>query len=162
MARKKTAPAKKRTLPKAAEATKFKKGQRPGPGRAKGTPNKMGRQIKEAIITALEMSGRDGKGKDGAAGYFVWLSRNEPAVFGNLVGKVIPMQVDVKDKTERYTPQEAVERLRERGLPVPPSLTSLAGSVGRAVVIRAEEDYEAELNGEEPEESDDDEQDEAA
>ena len=123
----------------------FKKGQ-PGLGRPKGVKNKLGVLIKEAIVTALEKSGRDGKGKDGAVGYFVWLSRNEPAVFGGLVGKVLPMQLEVKDKTDnKYTPAEAIERLRERGLPVPPSLTSLAGQVGRAVMERQEEDYEDEL-----------------
>lgn len=139
----------------------FKPGER-RVGRAKGTKNKLGAMIKDAIVTALDKSGRDGKGKDGAVGYFVWLSRNEPAVFGGLVGKVIPMQIDVKDKTEKkYTPEEAIERLRERGLPVPTSLTTLAGQVGRAMIERSEEDYEAELDGmdAEDEQQDDDEDD---
>jgi hypothetical protein len=136
----------------------FKKGERTV-GREKGTKNKLGVLIKQAITDALEASGRDGRGKDGAVGYFVWLSRAEPAVFGALVGKVLPMQIDVKDKSDhRYTPEEAIERLKERGLPVPPSLTSLAGAVGRAVIEREnDEDYETELSGEEPEAKDPDE-----
>lgn len=137
----------------------FKKGARQF-GRAKGTKNKFGVRLKEAILEAAERSGRDGKGKDGAVGYLVWLSRSEPAVFGRMLEKVMPLQIDVKDKTDRLSPQEAIDRLRERGLPVPPSLNSLAQSVGRAVVERQEEDYEAELDGEEPEEPD--EQEEAA
>jgi hypothetical protein len=139
----------------------FQKGER-RVGRQKGTKNRLGVRIKEALLEALELSGQDGRGKGGAAGYFVWLSRNEPAVFGSLIGKVIPMQLEVKDKTERYTPQEAVARLQERGLPVPPSLTSLASQVGGAVAVREEEDYEAELSGEldgEDEDADDGEED---
>jgi hypothetical protein len=144
---------------KALEKTKFVKGER-RVGRQKGTKNKLGVKIKEALLTALEMSGRDGKGKDGAVGYFVWLSRNEPVVFGGLIGKVLPMQVEVKDMSEkRYTPEEAIERLRERGLPVPPSLTSLAGQVGRAVAVRQEEDeYDEELGEADPDEDDSNEQ----
>lgn len=125
----------------------WKKGQ-PGLGRPKGVKNKLGVLIKEAITEAIARSGRDGKGKDGAVGYFVWLSRAEPAVFGGLIGKVMPLQINVKDKTERMSPSEAIEHLKERGLPVPDSLNSLAATVGRAHAEREEEDYEAELNGE--------------
>ena len=118
------------------------------PGKPKGAKNKFGVKLKEAILEAAERSGRDGKGKDGAVGYLVWLSRAEPAVFGRMLEKVMPLQIDVKDKTDnRYTPAEAIERLKERGLPVPQSLTTLAASVGRAVVERQDEDYEDELGG---------------
>jgi len=126
------------------------------PGKPKGAKNKFGVKLKEAILEAAERSGRDGKGKDGAVGYLVWLSRSEPAVFGRMLEKVMPLQIDVKDKTDRLTPAEAIERLRERGLPVPSSLTSLAESVGRAVAERQDEDYEEELNGDEPEEGEKD------
>lgn len=128
--------------------TKFKKGERTV-GRGKGTKNKFTYKLKEAILEAAELSGRNGKGKDGAVGYLVWLSRAEPAVFGRMLEKIMPMQLEVKDKTDRpMTAQEAVDRLKERGLPVPETLNSLARSVGAAVAERQEEDYEAELNGE--------------
>lgn len=118
-------------------------------GRAKGTPNKFTTKLKDAILAAAEASGRNGKGKDGAIGYLVWLSRTEPAVFGRLLEKVMPLQIDVKDKTDRtMTAPEAVKRLEERGIPVPPALRSLAENVGIAVTERQDEDYEAELNGE--------------
>jgi hypothetical protein len=129
----------------------FTKGQR-STGRAKGTPNKFTTILKDAILEAAERCGRDGKGKDGAVGYLMWLARREPAVYGRMLEKVMPMQIEVKDKTDRtYTPQEAIDRLRERGLPVPPSLTTLASQVGRAVQNLQDEDYEAELDGIEPE-----------
>jgi hypothetical protein len=125
----------------------FKKGQE-GLGRPKGAKNKFGVRLKEAILAAAEASGRDGKGKDGAVGYLVWLSRAEPAVFGRMLEKVMPLQVDVHDKTDRtLSAQEAVDRLTERGLPVPPALRSLAEGVARAVHERQEEDYDDELDG---------------
>lgn len=137
---------------------KFKKGERVV-GRQKGTKNKLGVKLKEAILEAAEQSGRDGKGKDGAVGYLVWLSRTEPAVFGRMLEKVMPLQIDVKDKTDhKMTPQEAIERLNERGIPVPPSLTTLAANVGRAVAERQDEDYDAELDGEADDEDGDEEE----
>jgi hypothetical protein len=125
---------------------RWKKGERPV-GRAKGTKNKLGVRLKEAILEAAEKSGRDGKGKDGAVGYLVWLSRAEPAVFGRMLEKVMPLQVDVKDTTHKLSAPEAVARLKERGIPVPPALESLAAGVALAVQERQDEDYEDELNG---------------
>jgi len=118
------------------------------PGRAKGIPNKFTMKLKDAIMEAAERSGKDGKGKDGAVGYLVWLSRNEPAVFGRMLEKAMPMQLEVKDKTDRtMNASEAVERLRERGLPVPEQLLSLAKAVGMAVAEAQERDDDAALDG---------------
>jgi hypothetical protein len=118
-------------------------------GRKPGAKNKFTTKLKDAILAAAEASGSNGKGKNGAIGYLTWLSRAEPAVFGRLLEKVMPLQIDVKDKTDRtMTAPEAVKRLEERGIPVPPALRSLAENVGQAVVHRQEEDYDAELNGE--------------
>lgn len=118
-------------------------------GRKKGIPNKFTLKLKDAIMQAAEMSGRNGKGKDGAVGYLVWLSRAEPAVFGRMLEKVMPLQIDVKDKTDhRMNAQEAVERLKERGLPIPPALLSLAEAVGRAVVHAQERDDDEALDAE--------------
>lgn len=121
--------------------------QKGNPGKKKGTKNKLGVKLKEAILEAAEKSGRDGKGKDGAVGYLVWLSRTEPAVFGRMLEKVMPLQVEVKDNTNKMTAPEAVQRLKERGLPIPPALESLARGVAMAVERRQGEDYEDELNG---------------
>jgi len=127
----------------------FKKGERVV-GRAKGQQNKISVRIKECLLEALELSGSNGKGKDGATGYFVWLSRAEPAVFGRMVEKIMPMQLEVKDKTnEKLTPDEAIERLKERGLPVPESLMNLSTKVGQAIMTRRaeNEDEEHESDG---------------
>lgn len=67
--------------------TKFKKGQKSGPGRPKGMPNKATKELKEMILGALDQSG----GVD----YLVERA-NDPrtaSAFLSLVGKVLPMTV---------------------------------------------------------------------
>lgn len=67
--------------------TKFKKGQKSGPGRPKGATNKINRELKEMILEALEQSG----GVD----YLVRKAndpRTAPAFIG-LIGKVLPMTI---------------------------------------------------------------------
>lgn len=67
--------------------TKFKKGQKSGPGRPKGTPNKATKELKEMILGALEQSG--------GVEYLVKRA-NDPrtaSAFLTLVGKVLPMTV---------------------------------------------------------------------
>lgn len=67
--------------------TKFKKGQKSGPGRPKGAPNKATKELKDMILSALDASG----GVD----YLVERA-NDPrtaSAFLSLVGKVLPMNV---------------------------------------------------------------------
>jgi hypothetical protein len=54
-------------------------------GRVKGTPNKLTRDLKEAIMNAFE--------KVGGEDYLVWLARAEPRAFATLVGKVLPLTI---------------------------------------------------------------------
>jgi hypothetical protein len=141
----------------------FKKGDKkpPGAGRARGTPNKRTAILRDAILQAAELVGQDGKGKNGLTGYLMMLAQREKAVYARLLEKVLPMQVRVRDETTTYTPAEAAERLRERGLPVPASLLSLPGPASVADRLRGgdgsvlhlvEEDYERELSGEDEDE----------
>lgn len=70
-----------------ATTTAFKKGQKAGPGRPKGTPNKATAEVKEMILGALA-----------AAGGVEYLTAraNDPrtaSAFLSLVGKVLPMQI---------------------------------------------------------------------
>jgi hypothetical protein len=61
-----------------------KPGERRG-GRQKGTPNQLGRDVKEMILGALQ-----------AGGGQAWLERQmeaNPTAFMTLVGKVLPLQV---------------------------------------------------------------------
>lgn len=68
-------------------ATQFKKGQKSGPGRPKGAQNKVTRELKEMILTAL----------DGAGGVeYLEARAKDPRTAGaflTLVGKVLPMTV---------------------------------------------------------------------
>ena len=70
-----------------AEETKFKKGQKSGPGRPKGSVNKTTAQLKDMILGALDQSG--------GVEYLVQRA-NDPktaSAFLTLVGKVLPMTV---------------------------------------------------------------------
>lgn len=106
---------------------KPQKGQRPeGAGRQPGTPNKVTRTVKDWLLAATEKSGLDGKGKDGAIGYLVWLSRQEPVAYAALLGRVIPMQIQASVSgnvehggTVTLTVEQLKERLKARGLPMP-------------------------------------------
>lgn len=69
------------------EETKFKKGQKGGPGRPKGAPNKVQQAVKEMITEALNRAG--------GVEYLVERA-NDPrtaSAFLTLVGKVLPMQI---------------------------------------------------------------------
>ncbi len=70
---------------------------RRGAGRPPGTPNKTTAALKEAILMAAETVGSDGKGKDALVGYCVFLAKEEPKSFAQLLGKVLPMQVTGED-----------------------------------------------------------------
>lgn len=58
-------------------------------GRQKGTPNKISRDVKDAILDAFE--------ELGGASYLVWLAKVEPTSFATLLGKVLPIQITGKD-----------------------------------------------------------------
>lgn len=65
----------------------FKKGQKGGPGRPKGTANKTTAELKDMILAALDQSG--------GVEYLVERA-NDPrtaSAFLSLIGKVLPMNV---------------------------------------------------------------------
>jgi len=113
-------------------------------GRKKGTPNKTTVLLKQAILDAATLVGQDGRGKDGLVGYLKMLAVKERAVYARLLERVLPLQLNVEDKSApQYTAAEAAAKLRERGLPVPTALLQMAE--GMRPVDAA--DYEDELNG---------------
>lgn len=67
--------------------TLFKKGKESGPGRPKGQPNKVTKQLKDMILKALDEAG----GVD----YLLSCAQNErtQGAFLSLVGKVLPMTI---------------------------------------------------------------------
>lgn len=58
----------------------------PGPGRPKGSKNKMNAQVREMVLAALSQAG----GVD----YLVRQARDNPTAFLSLIGKIIPREVD--------------------------------------------------------------------
>lgn len=58
-------------------------------GRAKGTPNKLTSDVKQAVIMAAEAAG----GAGGMVGYLTLQAQENPGPFLTLLGKVIPTQL---------------------------------------------------------------------
>jgi hypothetical protein len=115
-----------------ANRTSFRKGHvKPAnAGRRKGVPNKSSTLLKQAILDAATLVGQDGKGRGGLTGYLQMLAVKEKAVYARLLEKVLPMQMNIEDKSvPRYSASEAVQKLEERNLPVPPSLRQLAQGI---------------------------------
>lgn len=78
-------------------------GEKPGPGRPKGSPNKNTALLKEAIILAAEAEGQDGKGKAGLIGYCRMLAKDERKAFAQLMGRVLPLQIAGTDEDGEAT-----------------------------------------------------------
>ena len=78
-------------------------------GRQKGVPNKLTKQIKEAITTAAEEYGEDGNGKDGMVGYMKRLAGDQPVAFATLLGKVLPMQIEGTGKDGAFKTIHRIE-----------------------------------------------------
>ncbi|MET4180694.1 hypothetical protein ABIB94_002794 [Bradyrhizobium sp. JR7.2] len=114
-----------------ARTTSFKKGT-PKPknsGRTRGARNKTTLALREAALFAAEACGQDGRGTNGLVGFLTSLAQHQPAVFGRLLEKILPMQTSCEQTTTgRLTAAEAATRLRERGLPVPSSLVETGTS----------------------------------
>jgi hypothetical protein len=64
-----------------------------GKGRKKGVPNKNTKLLKDAILMAAEKAGNS-IGKDGMVSYLEFQAKENPGGFMNLMGKVLPMQVN--------------------------------------------------------------------
>jgi hypothetical protein len=64
------------------------KGMKTG-GRTKGTPNKISKTLKEAILDAAELAG----GQEGVTGYLRTQAMTNPTAFMSLLGKVLPTQI---------------------------------------------------------------------
>lgn len=124
-----------RPLKKDETTGKFVKGNKTG-GRLPGSPNKITRHLKEALILAAERHGSDKKGKDGLVGYLYHLARYEPRSFASLLGKLLPFQITGKDgvalEVVVKTREDVAKQMQERGLPVPASVFDQAIEVRAA------------------------------
>jgi hypothetical protein len=107
----------------------WKKGMEKKGGRQAGTKNKVTVLLKEAIIQAAELEGSDRKGRGGLVGFLRRLSRRNPQVYGRLLEKLLPYQLTGKDgspmQVVHSTREQLLERMKERGMPLPPSLMEM-------------------------------------
>jgi len=107
----------------------FIKGGKKIAGRQKGTPNKLTFMIKEAMLEAIVRTG-NGRGKQGAVEFFMELARQkDKTLIVRLLERCLPYQVTGKDGGPVQMVYETVEdvkqRMKERGLPVPKTLTAM-------------------------------------
>ena len=102
----------------------FKAGEPPpeGAGRKPGSRNKTTRVLKEAILLAAELEGRDGQGTDGLLGYLRRIAAEDFRVFAMLLGRVLPLQVenktDMRVEVTYQTVEEVRRELEERGISI--------------------------------------------
>jgi hypothetical protein len=95
--------------------TPFVKGHTKSGGRPPGIPNKTTRILKEAILLAAELEGNDTKGKDELIGYLRMVARTEIPSFCTLLGRVLPLQVNVRASvtqsiiTDKMSAKEAAD-----------------------------------------------------
>jgi hypothetical protein len=109
------------------EKIEFKQGWAGGPGRPKGSPNRIKADLAQLIMDAAGEAGflkknKRGKqvhtGVDGCEGYLLWLAVNEPRTYAALLGRVLPYYVSTDLPEEILTRDETLAQLKERGLPI--------------------------------------------
>lgn len=98
-----------------------------GSGRKPGQLNRVTIVLKDCILQAANKCGSDGKGKDEATGYLAWLARAHPELYVKLLEKLLPYSLAGANgtgpvKMEYNGTLEIVQRMKERGLPIPASL----------------------------------------
>ena len=70
---------------------------KPGPGRPKGSQNKVTTALKEAILEAAKEAG-DERGGGGLVGYLKHVALTNESTFCSLLGKVLPLQGPDEEK----------------------------------------------------------------
>ena len=69
-----------------------------GAGRPVGSKDKIGTDLKKAILEAAAELGRDGQGAEGLVGYLKMLGADYPQTYASLLHRMLPLQMsaDVK------------------------------------------------------------------
>src|SRR5262249_7566146 len=79
----------------------------PGPGRPKGSQNKITVALKEAILLAAERAGGD----DGVVGYLERLAIDNSSAFAGLLGKVLPTTLAADESSGGASVKMTFERV---------------------------------------------------
>jgi hypothetical protein len=70
----------------------FEKGHKKFGGRMPGVPNKISRNVKEAVLLAAEAVGFDNRGTDGLVGYVKRIAIEDPKVFAVLLARMMALE----------------------------------------------------------------------
>ena len=98
---------------------RFEKGHAKRGGRRQGVPNRLTREIKEAIVAACEQHGSDGKGTGGLQGYLLLLAKEERPSMSMLLRAAMPLQVNATvQPIKNYKSLDEIKAaLKESGIP---------------------------------------------
>jgi hypothetical protein len=106
---------------------KFKPGNPGGPGRPKGSRNKVGNDLKAMIMNAAVRTGfikidengnRTGTGVDGCEGYLMWLCLYEPRTYAGLLARILPYYITSDVMPHVASRAEIEAEFKEFGLPM--------------------------------------------
>ena len=101
--------------------TSFRKGRAKTGGRKPGSSNMLTREIRECILQAATEFGSDGKGKEGAVGFFKYMTKQNLTAFAMLLARILPTQVNAEINSQpRRLPsrEEIIAELKQLGLPI--------------------------------------------
>jgi hypothetical protein len=105
----------------------FQKGHPRYGGRQKGTKNRFGGDLREAIVAAINATGfieKDDKGnlvptgKRGCQGFVEWLALHEPKTAAALFARVLPYFITTGEVPEVASEAEIEAQFKELGLPL--------------------------------------------
>ena len=89
-------------------------------GRKEGVTNKFPRVLKECLLVAAELEGSNEKGKDGLTGFLRMMAREDLRSFAQLLGRIIPLQINTKGDLRVEVHYRTIEDVRtalaERGI----------------------------------------------
>jgi hypothetical protein len=113
--------------PNRGRETGFQKGHPRFGGRKKGSRNKFGGDLREAIVAGIAATGfveKDDKGnpvptgKRGCQGFVEWLALHEPKTAAALFARVLPYYIESGEVPEVASEAEVEVMLKELGLPI--------------------------------------------
>jgi hypothetical protein len=91
----------------------FQKGHPLYGGRKKGVLPKMPTLLKECVLEAARLEGRDGKGKDGLIGFLRRLANEDIRAFAFLLGRVLRLQLQSREDVNVNVVYETVEEVQK-------------------------------------------------
>ena len=113
-------------ITKIVDGSLFEKGHAKMGGRKKGSRNRFGGDLREAVVAGIQVVGFIERGKrgwkrgeGGVQGFIEWLALHEPKTAAALFARVLPYFINLDTELpEVMTEAEMEARLKELGLPI--------------------------------------------